>query len=180
MREGAWVFGNLTIRENIIVFMRVLIPVFAFASVVLAQGQAGPPPWLDLSTAIGSDAATQIHLVPTGSWKGLMLSVKSGTAPSNSSTRTTPSRRRRKAEATVEVWDFALPEESLRHEAFRLFREDLLLDIKRNWPLAPPSHGQIDLAIRGGDGMGGGTDMAMVQSLQTRFNRLPPNGSPVK
>lgn len=167
------------IKRIIRVSMRVLIALFSLASALPAQDQAGSRLWLDLNATIGSDPAAQIHLAPTGCWEGLLMSVRSGTTPSNSSNPAAPSRRRRMAQATVEVWDFALPEESLRHEAFRLFREDLLLSIKENWRFAPPTHGQIDAAIRGG-GNGAGSDMAMVQSLQQRFNQLPPNGSPVK
>jgi hypothetical protein len=37
----------------------------------------------------------------------------------------------------------------------------------------------LDMAIRGGGTAGMGSDMAMVQSLQQHFNRLPPSGSPV-
>lgn len=166
-------------KRTIIVSMRALIALIPLASTLLAQDMPRPRLWLDLSTTISSDPTAKIHLVPDGSWKGMLKSMTSGHAASNSRIPATPSRRHRRAEATVEVWDFALPEESLRHESFRLFRGDLLLSIKRNWPFAPPSHGQIDAAIRGG-GNGTGSDMLMVQSLQQRFNRLPPNGSPVK
>jgi hypothetical protein len=159
----------LEIKGGIIVSMRVLIALGSLASALLAQGQAGLRLRLDLNSTIGLDTAAQIQLVPMGSWKGLMAGAISGTVTPNASIRHAPSRPHRMAEATVEVWDFALPEESLRHETFRLFKEDLLLSIKRNWSFAPPSHGRIDLAIRGGDGKGGGTDMAMVQSLQQRF-----------
>jgi hypothetical protein len=159
--------------------MRVLIVWFALASVLPAQDKADSRLWLDLYTTLGSELFEQIYLTPTGCWKGLLMNRTSGTALSKPPIPAASSRRRRKAEATVEVWDFALPEESTRYQGFRLFKEDLLLSIKENWRFAPPTHGQIDAAIRGG-GNGAGSDMAMVQSLQQRFNQLPPHGSPVK
>ncbi|MBI1751714.1 MAG: hypothetical protein HY014_11890 [Acidobacteria bacterium] len=145
----------------------LLAPVFLAAQGPSAEALAlgGRPP-------LGSDPAAQIQLVPTGSWAGLMLSVtaKPALAP--------PPRRRRMAEATVEVWDVAF-RETPRQETFRLFREALLQSIRGIWRFAPPSHGRIDAGIRAGNGSGTGTDVAMVQSLQQRFNSLPPNGSPV-
>jgi len=82
-------------------------------------------------------------------------------------------------EATVEVWAFSFCE-SPREETFRLFREALLQSLQALWRFTPASHASIDAAIRAGNGRGGGGDMAMVQSLQQRFNALPPNGSPVR
>jgi hypothetical protein len=94
--------------------------------------------------------------------------------PSKTPTRT--------GEATVEVWDITF-HETLREETFRLFRDDLLVSIARALAQPISSNGQIDFAIIGGyiasHGSAAGVDMAMVQSLQTRFNSLPPAGSPV-
>lgn len=166
------------IKWIILILMRVLIALLSLAPALAAQTQVGSRLLLDLNTTIGSDPAAEIRLAPTGCWEGLLLGLTSGTA-SRPRTPAAPSRRRRMAEATVEVWDFALPEESTHHQTFRLFQVDLLLSIKENWRFAPPTHGQIDAAIRGG-GHGAGSDMAMVQSLQQRFNRLPPNPSSIK
>lgn len=77
----------------------------------------------------------------------------------------------------MEVWDVAF-HETRHQETFRLFMTGLLLSIRSHWRLAPPSHGRIDAGIRAG-GYGAGADMAMVQSLQQRFNQLPPVASPL-
>lgn len=163
-------------------FMRFLLFCCFLVPGLLAGGEADPCLKLAFSPSLGVDPTAEIHLIPSGSLKGLWLRLGAETrdlAPDPSSTPTTPARRHRMAQATVEVWDFALPEEPPRQQTFRLFREVLLLSIKDNWRFAPPSHGHIDAAIRGG-GNGAGADMAMVKSLQQRFNSLPPNGSPVR
>ncbi|WLT31217.1 hypothetical protein [Geothrix sp. PMB-07] len=146
----------------------ILAPAFLTAQ---APG-AMEAPTLDVRPQLGIDPAAQIQLVPAGSWAGLMLSVT--TQPIHPPA----SRRRRVAEATVEVWDVAF-RETPRQETFRLFREALIQSLRGIWRLAPPSHSRIDASIRAGNGSGAGTDTAMVQSLQQRFNSLPPNGSPV-
>lgn len=150
------------------IFMEFLVPIY----LATPWARASEPLKLDVHTKLQSDPATQIHLVPTGCWTGLMLSAT--THP----TCVSPSRRRL-AEATVEVWDVAFREIS-RQETFRLFKEALFLSLRTMWRFAPPSHSRIDAAIRAGNGSGAGTDLSMVQSLQQRFNGLPPNGSPVQ
>ena len=115
-----------------------------------------------------------IDLAPPGCRERLLLSLTQGATTPKQKPKASKCRRP-VPEATVEVWDFAF-QETLTHETFRLFQEQLLLSIRENWRFAPPSHGRIDLAIQAG---GAGSDMKMAQSLQQRFNRLPPNGSPV-
>jgi hypothetical protein len=137
-----------------------------------AQGLSQP-----FTSPFGQDSFPSLELAPTGRWEGLLLSVTEGAAATVQKPKASK-RRRQVPEATVEVWDFAYQEPPAQ-ETFRLFREQLLLSIRSNWRFAPPSHGRIDLAIRGGGTAGMGSDMAMVQSLQQRFNRLPPSGSPV-
>lgn len=156
--------------------MRIIIALVAFAFALAAQSQAGPHLWLNLNTDIGSDSMAQIRLAPKGCWEGLLLSVAAAAAPQPPAPS---SRRGRVAETTVEVWDVVFQETRFQ-ETFRLFRDHLLQSIQQNWQFAPPSHGRIDASIRARDGSGAGTDMAMVQSLQQRFNALPPNGSPVR
>lgn len=148
---------------------------FLTPSLLAAQAPGAAPPTepaLEARMPLGADPAAQIRLVPPGSWAGLMLSAAAKPAAPPAS------RRRRVAEATVEVWDVAF-RESPRQETFRLFREALIQSIRGIWRFAPPSHARIDAGIRAGDGRGGGTDAAMVRSMQQRFNSLPPNGSPV-
>jgi hypothetical protein len=153
--------------------MRRSVILLSLASSLGAQDPTGTNLHLDLSTDLGSDPTAKVRLVPSGCWAGLMLSATARATPPM------PSRRQRVAEATVEVWDIAY-HETRSQETFRLFKENLLLSIRAMWRFAPASHGQIDAAIRGGDGKGGSTDMAMVRSLVQRFNQLPPEGSPVK
>ena len=147
----------------------LLLPVLLSAQ----EGGQGRGLTLNLKTALEEDPASRILLAPKGCWDGLLLR---STAPS-------PPVRKRKNEATVEVWDVAF-HESPRQETFRLFREALLLDIAQALALPLTSYAQQDLAIIGGyvarHGSAAGVDNAVVQALQNRFNALPPNGSPVR
>jgi hypothetical protein len=156
--------------------MRKLIFLLLFPIVLFAQRQTVEKPVLNFNTTLGTDPVSQIHLVTPGCWNGLMMATTGTVLTSNLPNKKSNSHLHRIPEATVEVRDF-LFEEPIDKQTFRLFMKDLLLCIKQNWQFAPATHGQIDAAIRAN---GGGTDMAMVQSLQQRFNRLPPNGSPVK
>lgn len=148
------------------------LPWFLTPAFLAAQMPATEPPSLGGRAPLGSDPAARIQLVPAGTWAGLMLSATARPVLALPS-------RRRTLEATVEVWDVAF-RETPRQETFRLFREALLQSIRSIWRFAPASHARIDAGIRAGDGRGGGTDAAMVRSLQKRFNPLPPNGSPVR
>lgn len=119
------------------------------------------------------DPASRIRLAPKGCWEGLLLR----------STLPSPPVCKRKNEAIVEVWDVAF-HETPRQETFRLFRDALLLDIAQALALPMASYAQQDLAIIGGyvarHGSAAGVDNVVVQSLQNRFNSLPPNGSPLR
>ena len=129
------------------------------------------------TSSLGQEPVTRIDLAPAGCWEGLLLSARQGV--SVPSQKPKASERTRIPEATVEILDFAY-QETRAQETFRLFREQLLLNIRENWRFAPPSHGRMDLAIRGSGLPGKGNDLAMVQSLHQRFNRLPPHGSPAQ
>jgi hypothetical protein len=128
---------------------------------------------LDLHTDLGTDPDAQILLVPRGCLDGLVLGA------TQSSPR--PKKGPGMPEATVEVWDLALVE-APRREAFRLYWEALRLRLRRAMTLPPPSHGAIEL----GEFMSSDPsnpqklDLTKVQSMQERFNRIPPNGSPAK
>lgn len=154
----------------------MVLVLMSLAPALAAQGQGGLQVGLDRHMALGSETPAEIPLTPKGCWEGLLLSVAAATTPHPAAP---PSGQRRVAEATVEVWDVVF-QETRSQETFRLFRDQLLLSIRQNWRFAPPSHGRIEAGIRAGDGRGGGTDMAMTQSLQQRFNALPPNGSPLR
>ena len=129
---------------------------------------------LDLRTDLGSDPAARIRRVPPGIWNGLLLA-----------SRTPPPvhahDRRRFAEATVEVADF-LPPGSPRTEAFTFYLRDLRTRLLRGFQVPPPSHGQIELAeFMGSDpSHPEASNLDRARSLQDRFNRIPPNGSPVE
>jgi hypothetical protein len=92
-----------------------------------------------------------------------------------------PPTRRRAAEATVEVWDWAF-QESRRGSAFSLYLGTLSQRLSRALALPPPSHGSLELSelMLSDPGHPQKLDLIKVKSLQDRFNRLPPNGSPVK
>jgi hypothetical protein len=81
----------------------------------------------------------------------------------------------------VEVWDFAF-QESLRDKTFRLFRGDLGERLMKALAAPPASHAEIELAefMMADPSNPAATNLNVVRSLQERFNRLPPNGSPVR
>lgn len=149
------------------------IPVCLLVASALVAQESASIPALVLTTDLGGDPTASILLAPRGCWEGLLL----GSRMSHSSKA-----KPRSGEATVEVWDIAF-HETQREQTFRLFRDDLLLSLARALAQPIPSNGQIDFAIVGGyiatHGSAAGVDMAVVQSLQTRFNALPPAGSPV-
>jgi hypothetical protein len=126
---------------------------------------------LDLRTRLGSDAAAGITLVPPGSWHGLLLG--STAAPVKQTRRSTPGK-------TVEVWDFAL-RESVLDTGFRLLKTDLREKLNRAWELPPPTHQSIELwEFQASDpSRPQELELDRVKSMQERFNRLPPSGSPV-
>ena len=85
------------------------------------------------------------------------------------------------AEATVEVWDLAPPELG-RAATFSLFLDTLRRSLSRAWETPPPSHQAIELVdfVLSDPSNPQKLDLTKVQSMQERFNRLPPNGSPGK
>jgi hypothetical protein len=113
-----------------------------------------------------------IQLTPPGCWDQLLL---------GSIARPTPPARRRPAEATVEVWDFAL-RESAREATFGFFLGTLRQRLSRAWALPPPSHQALELSeiMLADPSNPQKLDLTKVKSLQERFNALPPNGSPVR
>jgi hypothetical protein len=142
------------------------------ASLLAAQGAGGPGLSLDLRTDLGSDSMAQVRLTPPGCWDGLLLGA--ATPPA----RPWP---RRPAEATVEVWDLAL-RESPRQEAFGLYLGALRKRLSKALELPPPSHQSIELSefMLSDPSNPQKLDRTRVESMQERFNKLPPNGSPVK
>ena len=150
-----------------------LLPCILLPSILAAQE---PAPLreleLDLRTELGSDPASGIRLAPRGCWDGLILSAAS---------RPTLPARQRQAEATVEVWDLAL-RESPRERTFWFFLGDLRNSLSRALELPPPKHQAIELSefMATDPGAPQNLDLTKVKSMQDRFNRLPPNGSPVR
>jgi hypothetical protein len=149
-------------------FLCLLLPMTLAAQAEgLVQG-----PVLELRTRLGSDPLARIQLAPQGCF---LPATAQDPAPKT---------RQHTGEATVEVWDFALRDESPREAGFRLFFGDLRQRLSRALAVPLPDHGQTELAILAGcvasQGNTVGVDMIMVQSLQERFNRCPPNGSPAR
>jgi hypothetical protein len=128
---------------------------------------------LDLRRELGSDPTIRIHLVTSGCWDGLLLS--------STSPQTVRMRQRRRAEATVEVWDLGF-QESLGSRTFHLFFVDLRSRLLRAFASPPASHGAIELSqfMQSDPSSPQQTNLTTVRSLQDRYNRLPPNGSPVR
>lgn len=142
---------------------------------LLAAQELMPVQWspVALRQSLGADPVAMIRLAPPGCWDSLLLS---GGAP-----RPAPSVRRGTAEATVEVWDFAL-RESPREVYFGFFLGTLRQRLSKAWELPPPSHHALELSeIMLSDPSNPQVlDLTKVKSMQDRFNVLPPNGSPVK
>jgi hypothetical protein len=147
--------------------LRAALPLLA--TVLLA---AGPDLSLDLRTDLGSDPAARIRLVPPGIWNGLLLAARAPARPA--------ARRRGLPEATVEVADF-LPPANPRAEAFHLYAVGLRERLLRGFQAPPPSQGAIDLAefMAADPSRPDAANLDRARSLQERYNRLPPNGSPV-
>lgn len=114
------------------------------------------------------DSTPQINLVLSGWSRGLALG-----------TTIRPARRTRKGipGATVEVWDYALPDPA--GETFRLFRIELYKNISQAMLSLPPSNHEIDFSILSGylasHPNAVGVDRLIVESLQDRFNSRPAN-----
>lgn len=134
---------------------------------------AGPDLRLDLRTDLGSDPAARIHLVPPGLWDGLLLASRAPARPSAG--------HRARPEATVEVADFLLPSNP-QAESLRLYVTDLRQRLLRGFQAPPPSQGTIDLAefMAADPARPEASNLDRARSLQERYNRLPPNGSPVE
>ena len=139
----------------------------------LPLGAAPPELRLDLRTSLGTEPGSAITLVPPGIWDGLFLASRAPACP--------PTKRRGRAEATVEVSDFFLPTNA-RTEAFRRFVLDLRERLLRAFQAPPPSQGQIELGefMAADPSRPDASTLGRAQSLQERYNRLPPNGSPVE
>lgn len=144
------------------------LPVLLLSSLLVAQ-EPGP---LDLRTDLGCDPAVRIRLAPSGCWDALILGgpLRPQGAPDGAI-----------AGATVEVWDLAL-RESPRRQAFAFYLEDLRDRLARSFAAPPPSQGQIELAelVFSDPSSPQKLDLTKVTSMQNRFNRLPPSGSPVR
>jgi hypothetical protein len=92
-----------------------------------------------------------------------------------------PKSIQRTGEATVEVWDL-LPPPSPRCEAFDFFMAPLRDHLSKALALPPPSHQAIELNqfMLSDPSQLQKLDLTKVESMQERFNRLPPNGSPMQ
>lgn len=140
---------------------------------LLAQ-DPDPVPGLpgELRKSLGGTPVPLIQLAPPGCWDQLLLAgVPRPASPG----------RRRLAETTVEIWDFA-PRDSAREATFGFFLGTLRQRLTRAWALPPPSHQALELSefMLSDPSSPQKLDLTRVKSLQERFNALPPNGSPVR
>ena len=150
--------------------MRLLCCLLFPAFLAAQEGPVNLP--LDLHTDLGTDPLARIHLAPAGCWDGLVLGAAARPA------RPSP---RPPGGATVEVWDLAyrdLP----RHEAFGFYLAGLRERLSRAFTAPPPSHGTLELSelVSSDPSNPQRLDLTKVKSMQDRFNRLPPAGSPVQ
>lgn len=124
-----------------------------------------------LRRELGRDSLADIRLTTRGCWDGLI-----GLAP-----RSLPPKRRPLGEATVEVWDTA-PQDGNRAMAFTLYLDTLRQRLSRAFEAPPPGHAAIELGelMLSDPGNPQKLDITRVKSMQERYNRLPPSGSPVK
>ena len=152
--------------------MRALTCLLLSCCLAAQEAASIPIRTLEMSTELGTDPATRIHLAPSGCWNGLILGA---------AVRPAPPTRRGGAEATVEVWDL-LPPSSPRQEAFWLYQTTLRERLSKAWLAPPPSHGFIELGeiMQNNPSEPQKLDITKVKSMQERYNRMPPNGSPVK
>lgn len=126
----------------------------------------------DLQMTLGVDPLSQIHLAPTGCWDGLLLGA---------ALRPEAPVPQRSGEATVAVWDL-LPPTSPRGETFALYLATMRERLSKAWLAPPPKHQAIELCevMSNDPSTPQKLDLTKVISLQGRFNRMPPAGSPVK
>jgi len=121
-------------------------------------------------SALGADPVAGIQLAPPGCWDGLLLGAAAR-----------PARPRLGSEATVEVWDL-LPPSSPRRETFSLYLGGLRERLSRAFAQPPPKLQALELndIMQSDPSQPQKLDLTKVKSMQERFNRMPPNGSPVK
>ena len=152
--------------------MRTLICLLLPALLGAQESVPEPRLVLDLQSQLSRDPLAAIRLVPPGCWESLVQ---------GSPLARTPPTHQRSGEATVEVWDVA-SQLSLRSETFGFYLRNLRTQLSKALAVPPPSHQAIELSeIMGSDPTQPQMlDLIKVKSLQERFNRLPPNGSPVK
>ena len=152
--------------------MRTLICLLLPALLGALEPAPVPGLALELQSELGRDPLAAIRLVPPGCWDALVQ---------GSPLARTPPARPRSGEATVEVWDVA-SQLSLRSETFGFYLSNLRARLSRALAVPPPKHQAIELSeiMFSDPGNPQKLDLIKVKSLQERFNRLPPNGSPVK
>lgn len=148
--------------------LRAALPLLA--TVLLA---AAPDLRMDLRTDLGSDPAAQIRLVPPGIWDGLLLGSRTPAPP--------PRNHRDRPGATVAVSDFLTPSHP-RAESLRLYVADLRERLLRGFQAPPPSQGALELRefMESDPSHPELSTLERTQSMQERYNRVPPNGSPVE
>lgn len=152
--------------------MRTLICLLLTGFLASQEAPRVPLPALDLRSELGADPAAGLCLAPRGCWDGLVLGIRSR-HPSQVQIRS--------GQTTVEVWDL-LPPSSPRQEGFALYATTLRERLSKAWLAPPPPHGAIELSefMFTDPASPQKLDPTKVKSMQERFNRMPPNGSPAK
>ena len=139
------------------------------ATVLIAQSALMDPhqPFL---TNLGSDSEMQVQLIAPGWSTRILLSGPIRTA-----------KRERKATvgATVEVWDYSLPEFQT-FETFVAFKERLHKTLQKVYQHAPMSYASYDLSLlmeyMAAHGSTAGIDMVNVQNMLSRYGSANPGG----
>ena len=150
--------------------MRALLRVLLAPALVL-HGQSPAVISLDLRTALETEPAAGIQLAPRGCWDGLLLGAA----------RPLPSPRRGAPGATVEVWDLAY-RPAAKAVTFGAYLDSLRERLSQGLAAPPPTHGEIELGefMYSDPSRPQLLDLTKAKSMQNRFNRLPPNGSPAR
>ena len=154
--------------------MRAMVPRAALPLLAALTLAAAPPDLrLAFHPTLGANPAEAIRLVLPGCFDGLLFAAQTRSAQ--------PPPRRGVPGATVEVAD-SLPPENRRTESFAFYLSDLRTRLLRGFQAPPPSHGKIELAeFMGSDpSHPEESNLDRARSLQDRFNRVPPSGSPVE
>ena len=139
------------------------------ATVLIAQPALTNPdhPFL---TNLGSDSRVQLQLTAPGWSTRILLGAPISTAKRD---------RKSTQGATVDVWDYALPEFQT-FETFVSFKDRLHKTLQKAYQHAPMSYASYDLSFLmdyvATHGSTAGIDMVNVQNMLSRYGSANPGG----